>query len=66
MMKRIWIKAGIHTLGGYSAHADQQELIDFVQTAEHIGEIRLVHGDAEAKAVLAEKLRGLGYSVVIP
>ncbi|CUS47132.1 MAG: metallo-beta-lactamase family protein [Idiomarinaceae bacterium HL-53] len=64
--ERIWIKAGIHTLGGYSAHADQQELIDFVQTAEHIGEIRLVHGDAEAKAVLAEKLRGLGYSVVIP
>lgn len=64
--EKVWIKAGVHTLGGYSAHADQQELIEFVQTAEHIGEIRLVHGDAGAKEVLAEKLRGLGYEVVIP
>ncbi|RTE86076.1 MULTISPECIES: MBL fold metallo-hydrolase RNA specificity domain-containing protein [Gammaproteobacteria] len=64
--EKVWIKAGIHTLGGYSAHADQQELIEFVQTAEHIGQIRLVHGDSGAKSALAEKLRESGYEVCIP
>lgn len=61
--ERIDIKAEIHTLGGYSAHADQRELIEFVQSASHIGEVRLVHGDTPAKAALATSLRALGYRV---
>ena len=54
--ERIWIKAEIHTLGGYSAHADQQELVDFVKAAEYVGDIRLVHGDLPAKTALADVL----------
>ncbi|RUO37110.1 MBL fold hydrolase [Aliidiomarina taiwanensis] len=65
--QRIWIKAQVHTLGGYSAHADQQELMEFVATAEHIGQIRLVHGEAHAKEALATKLRErFDCEVVIP
>ncbi len=47
--QRIWIKAQIHTLGGYSAHADQQELIDFIANAEQVKHVRLVHGDANVQ-----------------
>lgn len=54
--QRIWIKAEVHTLGGYSAHADQQELIDFVKGAEYVSDIRLVHGENKAKSALAAKL----------
>lgn len=65
--ERIWIKAQVHTLGGYSAHADQQELMEFVATASHLGQIRLVHGEAPAKQALARKLKDkFGCEVVIP
>ncbi|MCC5879380.1 MAG: MBL fold metallo-hydrolase [Idiomarina sp.] len=54
--ERVWIKAEIHTLGGYSAHADQQELIEFVRGADYVNDIRLVHGDEKAKHALAATL----------
>ncbi|PKH05300.1 MBL fold metallo-hydrolase RNA specificity domain-containing protein [Moritella sp. Urea-trap-13] len=55
--KRIPINAGIHSISGYSAHADQQDLLNFVKHIKHKPqEIRIVHGDEGAKAVLAEKL----------
>jgi len=55
--KRITINAGIHTISGYSAHADQLDLINFVKHIRNKPqEIRIVHGDERAKAVLAEKL----------
>ena len=58
--KRINIKAGIHTITGYSAHADQLDLLNFVKHIRHKPqEIRIVHGDERAKAVFAEKLGAL-------
>ena len=40
------INAQIHRIGGYSAHADQQDLIDFASGMdESPDEIRVVHGD---------------------
>jgi metallo-beta-lactamase family protein len=52
------IRAQVHTIGGYSAHADQQNLMDFVTgIATPPQEIRLVHGDDGAKAELVAKLR---------
>jgi len=51
--QRIAINARIHTLGGYSAHADQRELVEFVQSAQRpIPDIRLVHGEPAAKRAL--------------
>lgn len=58
------INAKVHSLSGYSAHADQKELIEWVQSAPgKPGKIKLVHGDPHPKMVLAEKLRALGYNV---
>ena len=66
--ERVSIKAGIYTLGGYSAHADQQDLINFVAGMERKPDkIRIVHGDNEAKQALKEKYQSLfGCEVLIP
>jgi len=56
--ERYTINAGVHTLGGYSAHADQKGLVGFITGMHHWPkEVRLVHGDEGAKATLATKLR---------
>ncbi len=52
--KKIPVKAGIHTLTAYSAHADQQMLVKWVHSMpEPPKEIRLVHGEADARHALA-------------
>ncbi len=62
--ERCDIRAQIHTLGGYSAHADQKDLVNFVRRMRHRPqEVRLVHGETEAKAALAKELEGLGIFV---
>ena len=56
--ERFDIRCGIHTLGGYSAHADQKDLINFVKRMRvKPREIRLIHGDDRAKQVLKGKLQ---------
>ncbi|OLU33068.1 MBL fold metallo-hydrolase [Pseudomonas sp. PA27(2017)] len=55
--QRYDIRAGVHSIGGYSAHADQAGLVGFVTAMEQWpGEIRLVHGEEGAKALLARAL----------
>lgn len=63
--KRYDIKAQVHQLSGYSAHADQSDLIRFVEgMQERPKAIRLVHGEDEAKAALEQELVSRGYQVV--
>ena len=58
--ERIAIRARVHTISGYSAHADQQSLLAFVRDMQTPPRsIRLVHGDPEASAVLASLLRDI-------
>ena len=56
--ERITINAQVHTLSGYSAHADQQDLLNFAtgidQAPQHI---RIVHGDDQAKQALQKLYR---------
>jgi metallo-beta-lactamase family protein len=62
--KESRIKAGVHTLSGYSAHADQRGLMEWVAgMPEKPGKIKLVHGDPGAQKVLAAKLVESGYAV---
>jgi Cft2 family RNA processing exonuclease len=54
---RIPAKAVIHPLTGYSAHADQKGLCEWVKSMPELpGEIRLVHGEPEAQKALRSKL----------
>lgn len=55
--RRYDIYAAVHSIGGYSAHADQAGLVGFVTGMEQWPkEIRLVHGDEGAKGSLREAL----------
>ena len=55
------IKAKVTTVGGYSAHADQAGLVEFVAgIPEWPARVHLVHGDASAKRVLAAALERRG------
>ena len=55
--KRCDIRAHVHTVAGYSAHADQKDLVNFVRRMRHRPrEVRLVHGEAEAKQALKNRL----------
>ena len=58
--QRVEIKAGVYTLGGYSAHADRQDLLSFVKRMRHKPQhIRIVHGDYEAKRALQRLYRDI-------
>jgi metallo-beta-lactamase family protein len=55
--KRHTIRAGVHSISGYSAHADQRNLVNFARRMrKKPRQIRLVHGDKEAKQALAGEL----------
>jgi metallo-beta-lactamase family protein len=64
--KRYDIRARVHTLSGYSAHADQRNLVDFVRRMRYLPkEVRLVHGDMQARQALATAMRNaLGEDVM--
>jgi metallo-beta-lactamase family protein len=55
--QRYPIRARIHTLSGFSAHADQKNLLNFVRRMRcKPKEIRLVHGEESAKKALSSAL----------
>lgn len=65
--ERFDIRAEILTLSGYSAHADQDGLLRFVNGMRRKPQqIRIVHGDPNAKRTLQQKLRQAGYHAIIP
>ncbi len=63
--RRYDVRAETHQLSGYSAHADQSDLLRFVEgMQERPKAIRLVHGEARAKEALQSELEQRGYNVV--
>lgn len=53
------IRAAVHSLSGYSAHADAAGLEAFVRRMRRRpSQVRLVHGEPAAKEALAKRLRG--------
>jgi metallo-beta-lactamase family protein len=50
------VRARVETLGGFSAHAGQSELIDWITHFRNSPRVMLVHGEPEALDVLAQKL----------
>lgn len=56
--KKYEINAQVVTLSGYSAHADQANLFNFVKRMRNKPkQIRLVHGEMEAKKMLCQRLK---------
>ncbi len=65
--ENITVKAKVFTIGGFSAHADQKDIIEWVNHFESSPHVFVVHGEPSASDVLAQKIRtDLGLSVYIP
>ena len=64
------VRARVKKAGAYSAHADREELIDWIETVRERGrpkQVFLVHGDEEASLGLADALGELQFpSVHVP
>jgi len=52
------VRASIHTIGGFSAHADQDQLVAWHQRTGNPARTFLVHGDPDAMRALAGRLEG--------
>lgn len=65
--EEVTVKAKIHTLGGFSAHAGQSQLIDWVGGfTKKRPRIYLIHGEQEAKNTLHSLLKKQDWQVEIP
>jgi metallo-beta-lactamase family protein len=62
--EEIPVRAGIHTIGGFSAHADQAELLAWHANTGNPGITFLVHGEEESMHAFAAKLNNT--RVVMP
>lgn len=63
----IIVKAQIHTLGGFSAHASQSQLVDWLKNFKTPHpRLFLVHGEEGAKEALKEHLSHEGWQATIP
>ncbi len=64
------VRAEVVVLNGFSAHADQRDLLDFALAVRERGPLRhvaLVHGEIKAQKVLRDKLAAEGFpDVQIP
>lgn len=66
--EEIHVNAEIHSIDGFSGHADQNELLDwlhnFIRRPNHIF---LVHGENDSKVTFQSKIKEeLGYDTIIP
>ena len=55
--ERIKVRASIHTVGGLSAHADQDGMLTWYGNFKNRPPVLLVHGEKSSMKVLAKKLR---------
>jgi metallo-beta-lactamase family protein len=62
-------RAQVVVLNGFSAHADQKDLVHYAQRVHekgHLKQIALVHGDLRPQRILAELLTAKDRQIVIP
>ncbi|HZJ93352.1 MAG TPA: MBL fold metallo-hydrolase [Thiopseudomonas sp.] len=63
----IMVGAQVHTLGGFSAHAGQSQLIEWASHFENKPELHLIHGEVEKMKILqSEFKKQLDWDVNIP
>jgi metallo-beta-lactamase family protein len=63
------VRCQVRSISGFSAHADESELLDWLSHFRSGGtspRVFLVHGDPEAQIALEPKVRALGFDAHIP
>jgi metallo-beta-lactamase family protein len=53
----IIVKASIHTINGFSAHADQSSMIKWISKIKKLEKIFIVHGEKEAQLNFAQAIK---------
>jgi metallo-beta-lactamase family protein len=57
----------VEKIGGFSAHADKNEMLRLLKTSNlKIKKIALVHGEEAQSTSFAEVLRKEGFNVIVP
>jgi len=65
--KEYPLKAQVVKIGGFSAHADKNEMLRFLtQSNLQIKKIAVVHGEEEQSLAFADLLREKGYDAMVP
>jgi metallo-beta-lactamase family protein len=65
--KEYPLKAQVVKIGGFSAHADKNEMLRFLKSSNlSIKKIALVHGEEEQSLAFADILNQQGYDTVVP
>ena len=63
----VQVNASIHTITGFSAHGDQAALLTWLKRFRHIGQIFVVHGEAEDAHQFAQLVHSeLNVPTVVP
>jgi metallo-beta-lactamase family protein len=64
------VRCQVRSISGFSAHADESELLDWLRNFAKAGRrprrVFAVHGDPDAQAAIAPKIRALGFDTHIP
>ncbi len=55
--ENVVVKAKVFTIGGFSAHADQNDLLEWVSHFESNPRVFAVHGEPSASETLADKIK---------
>jgi metallo-beta-lactamase family protein len=65
--EEVAVRARVHTIGGFSAHADQRELVEWLASFTNRPEVFIVHGELQASAAFERVVRHrLGLATRIP
>jgi len=65
--KEYPLKAHVEAMNGFSAHADQSELLKFLKESNlNVKKIAVVHGEESQSISFAEKLQEGGYKAFVP
>lgn len=65
--KEYPLKARVVQLGGFSAHADKNEMLHFLKQANlEVKRIAVVHGEEDQSLAFASRLKQAGYDAFVP
>jgi metallo-beta-lactamase family protein len=62
------VRCQIRSISGFSAHADESELLDWIRAFKkpRLRRVFIVHGDPDAQSAIEPKIRALGFDTHIP
>ena len=62
----VAVRAQLHTLNGFSAHADRDDLLKWAESFPQKARFIVVHGEPKSAESLALALKSNGYTAIVP